>query len=65
MIDFLSDKVRKERACFQGRGLNEIRLRIGCPISLTVNGEKVNAINSFANAKYIPIKKGNGTILMK
>lgn len=31
----------------------------------TVNGEKVNAINSFANAKYIPIKKGNGTILMK
>ena len=31
----------------------------------TINGEKVNAINSFANAKYIPIKKGNGTILMK
>ncbi|MBR3804484.1 MAG: Flp pilus assembly complex ATPase component TadA [Clostridia bacterium] len=41
MIDFLSDKVRKEIACFQGRGLNEIRLRSGCPITLKVNGETV------------------------
>ena len=31
----------------------------------TVNGKKVNAIPSFANAKYIPIKKGNGKIQMK
>ncbi len=31
----------------------------------TVNSEKVKPIHSFANAKYIPIKKGNGTILMK